>query len=397
MGTGRGNCPPGRKAVSMAKRAFRRGEKKYVYRAAWRRGLAAALDAVGTWLVQVLTLGRGLHFDSGILDHPQDILVIRLDHLGDVLFLRPCLLAIRSHFPRAKITVLTSRGGAELLSGDRYVDQLLTWEAPWFARGPVPAGQPSFWQLARQLRRKNFDISLDPRGDLRHHLLAYLAGVRVRVGYGITGGGFLLHCQRPLQPACHEVERNLLLAALVGVEPVVERYVPMNLTDEDLHYGQSVWSSPAKRVVFHPAAGDPAKRWPLNRLIEICDALERQGCELILVGSAQDHFAAQTLANACTRPPRVLAGVTSLAQLIAVISSAQVLVGSDSGPAHMAMTQGVPAVMLWSQTNEPEEWGPWGRGVQAVVVRNAEGEHAVHHAVAAVKHFLTSAPLRKNL
>jgi ADP-heptose:LPS heptosyltransferase len=380
----------------MAKNSFRRGEKKYVYRAAWRRGLAEVLDAVGEFAVRVLTLGRGLRFDPALLDHPQEILVIRLDHLGDVLFLRPCLLALRSHFPRAKITVLTSRGGAELLQGDRYVDHVLTWEAPWFARGGAPADPLSFWQLAGQLRRKRFDISLDPRGDLRHHLLTWLAGVRLRVGYGVTGGGFLLHRQRPLPLARHEVERNLQLAALLGVEPVVERYVPLNLAEEDLHYGQSVWSSPVKRVVFHPAAGDPAKRWPLNRLIEICDALERQGCEVILVGSAQDHFAAQTLANACAHPPRVLAGVTTLPQLIAVIASAHVLVGSDSGPAHMAITQGVPTVMLWSQTNEPEEWGPWGRGVQAVVVRDADNEHAVHHAVAAVKHFLGAGPLRKN-
>jgi ADP-heptose:LPS heptosyltransferase len=192
------------------------------------------------------------------------------------------------------------------------------------------------------------------------------------------------------------VERNLQLAALLGVEPVVERYVPLNFSEEDLRFGQSVWSSPVKRVVMHPAAGDPAKRWPMNRLIEICDALERQGCEMILVGSAQDHFAAQVLANACAHPPRVLAGATTLSQLAAVIASADALVGSDSGPAHIALTQGVPTVMLWSRTNQPEEWGPWGRGVQAVVVRDPESEHSVHHAVAAVKHFLIAAAPRKN-
>lgn len=373
----------------------RRGEKKYVYRAAWRRGLASVLDAAGTLVVQALTLGSGLRPDPALVDHPQEILVIRLDHLGDVLFLRPCLLALKTHYPRSKITVLTSRAGAELLRGDRYVDHLLTWEAPWFARAGSPADPLSFWQLAALLRKKRFDVSLDPRGDLRHHLLTWFSGVRLRVGYGITGGGFLLHLQRPLPQACHEVERNLLLAALLDVEPVVERYVPLNLSEEDAHYGESVWTSPGKRVVVHPAAGDPAKRWPMNRLIEICDSLERQGCELLLVGSAQDHFAAQALANACAHPPRVLAGVTSLGQLAGVISAAQVVVGSDSGPAHMAITQGVPTVMLWSRTNEPVEWGPWGRGVQAVVVRQADQEDAVQHAVSAVKHFLASAAFKK--
>ncbi|NTV53699.1 MAG: glycosyltransferase family 9 protein, partial [Candidatus Firestonebacteria bacterium] len=80
-----------------------------------------------------------------------------------------------------------------------------------------------------------------------------------------------------------------------------------------------------------------------------------------------------------------------------VISAAQVVVGSDSGPAHMAITQGVPTVMLWSRTNEPVEWGPWGRGVQAVVVRQADQEDAVQQAVSAVKHFLASAAFKKTL
>jgi ADP-heptose:LPS heptosyltransferase len=377
-------------------KALRRGEKKYVYRAAWRRALAGALDAAGALAVRSLTLGRGLRPDAALLQHAQEILVIRLDHLGDVLFLRPTLLALKTHFPRAKITVLASRAGAELLRGDRYVDHLLTWEAPWFARPGAPADPLSFWSLAALLRRKRFDISLDPRGDLRHHLLAWLAGVRLRAGYGITGGSFLLHLTRPLAMGTHEVERDLQLAALLGVEPVVDRYVALNLADEDVRYGLSVWSSPVKRVVLHPAAGDPAKRWPFNRLIELCDALERQGCEVLLVGSPAEHFAAQTLANACAHPPRVLAGLTTLGQLAGVIAAAHVLVGSDSGPAHLAVTQGVPVVMLWSRTNEPEEWGPWGRGVQAVVVRDPDDEQAVHHAVAAARHFLGSVPFRRN-
>jgi heptosyltransferase-2/heptosyltransferase-3 len=367
---------------------IRRGEKAYVYKSGVRRGLTAMLDALGWWVVRVLTLGRGMRPNPAVVENPKKILVIRLDHLGDVLFIRPGLLALKTHFPQAKITVLTSRAGSEIIGTDRYVDKVLVWEAPWFARAGVPEGQGTFFQLVQQLRKEKFDISLDFRGDIRHHIITWLAGVRVRLGYGITGGRFLLHRAPALPLGLHEVDRNLALMAALHVDPVVDRYVPIPLTPEEIRFGQSVWPDTGKRVVMHPAAGDSAKQWPVNRLIEICDALGRLGCDVMIVGTSQERFAAEALANACIIRPRVMAGKTDLRQLAAMISAAVLMVGSDSGPAHMAVTQGIPTIMLWSQTNEPGEWGPWGRGVQAEVVREPEREQAVGDVLAAAKQFL---------
>ncbi len=380
----------------MSTKTWRRGERPYVFRSTVRCVLTAAMDKMGYALVRGLTLGRGLRPAPSVVENPKNILAIRLDHLGDVLFTRPSLVALKTHFPLARLTVLTSKAGRELLSQDRCIDEFITWEAPWFARAEVPAGQPTFLQLAWQLQKKQFDLSLDFRGDLRHHLLMLLAGVKARYGYGITGGGFLLHGTRPLAVGVHEVERNLQLAELVHVTPVVERYVPIPLTTEEVRFGQGVWQTGNRRVVLHPAAGDPAKRWPTNRLIELCDGLSRLGCEVVMVGAPNERFQAEALANACMRAPVVLAGKTDLRKLLAVIASAHLMVGSDSGPAHMAVTQGVPTIMLWSQTNEPEEWGPWGRGCLSAVVRDPEREYAVSDVLAAAKYLFQSGGHRQD-
>ncbi len=360
---------------------------RYVFQAAWKRWAAGLLDGAGYAGAWLLTAGRGLKPDAAVLAEPRSILVVRLDHLGDVLFARPCLQALRRRFPRAHLACLTSRAGAQLLARDAFLDEVLSWEAPWFARGTVPPGQAGWVELARQLRTRRFDVGLELRGDLRNLLLLWRAGVRVRLGYGITGGGFLLHRCLALPAGRHEVERDLAVAAAAGADFTPQAYTPLALSPEELAEGRGAWQGAGPKVVVHPAAGDPAKRWPAGRFARVCAALADAGCEILLVGTAPERTVAEDAA-AGVPGVRNLAGRTSLRALAALISAADLLIGNDSGPAHLALTQGIPAVLVWSETNAPEEWGPWGEGCRARVIRQPEREEAVAETVAAALSFL---------
>jgi ADP-heptose:LPS heptosyltransferase len=371
-----------------SRRAPRRGERRYVFVSPAKRLAAALFDFAGTALVLLLTLGRGMKPDSAALADPRSILVVRLDHLGDVLFARPALRALRERFPSARIAVLASSAGAELLRHDENVDEVIAWDAPWFARGRGGA-ERGFLAVASDLRRRRFDISLELRGDTRHHFLLWLAGVKVRAGFGITGGGFLLHVPVRLRPGVHEVERDLDAAAAVGAISRPAGYAPLTLSPDEAEAGERFWRTAARpRVVVHPSAGDPAKRWPLPKLADIVDGLAGLGGEVLLVGSAGEReWIDAVRETSCTRPADVC-GATTLGTLLGLIDSADLLVGSDSGPAHLALTQGKPVVMLWSTTNDPAEWGPWGAAARSVVVREPSRPEAAGEAVDAARGLL---------
>jgi ADP-heptose:LPS heptosyltransferase len=59
-------------------------------------------------------------------------------------------------------------------------------------------------------------------------------------------------------------------------------------------------------------------------------------------------------------------GQLSVGELAAVIGQSDLFVGGDSGPAHVAAAMGTPAVVLFSGTNDPRQWRPWGAGVTVV-------------------------------
>ena len=66
--------------------------------------------------------------------NPKSILLLRLDHIGDVLLTTPVFRALRKKFSSAKITVLVRSSTQELVYQNPYVDEVLVWDAPWFAR-----------------------------------------------------------------------------------------------------------------------------------------------------------------------------------------------------------------------------------------------------------------------
>ena len=55
-----------------------------------------------------------------------------------------------------------------------------------------------------------------------------------------------------------------------------------------------------------------------------------------------------------------------MGELAAVIEQSDLFVGADSGPAHLAAAVGTPAVVLFSGTNDPRQWQPWGTDVTVV-------------------------------
>ncbi len=361
----------------------KRGGKPYVFQSPWMQRAMAVFDFFGALVTWVVTAG-GLKASPKVWQDPKHILVLRLDHLGDLLFSRPTLEALRLAYPKARITLMLSPMTAEIMRLDPAIDDLLIWEAPWFSRGGQAVRQAGYWGLIKALRGLNLDLSLDLRGDLRHHILLSLAKVKCRAGHTITGGRFLLHQPVVLRPGVHEVERNLDVLRSLGHKAQPVSYPPLALTREELDQGRQTWGKAKYRVVIHAGAGDPRKCWPGDYFHQLLEGLSQRGCAMVLVGSAKEKAGIDTLAagHGDIKTLRNLCGQTSLRGLAALITNAHLFIGHDSGPAHMAVTQGINTIMLWSQTNAPEEWGPWGEQARAVVIQKDAVEATVAQILA---------------
>lgn len=351
--------------------------RPYAYRKPWMRSLARWVDAAGERLL------------SRKRERPVDIrrvLLLRPDHLGDVIFALPAVEAVRRALPEARVDLLIGPWARALFpeAGLERLE-LLPFDAPWLAR---PArgkfGLGGVLALARLLRRRArkegpYDLAIDLRGDLRLVLAARLAGVRYLAGRGITGLGFLLDAEGREAPGRHQVEGNLALLEAAGLGPQETVNPALALSPEEIEAGREVLRAHgvanAKLVVgVHPGAGTATKRWAPGKFAAlIARIVSELPARVILLGGPDDRPAADAVLEALgeARSSRRLADLCGklpgLRAFMGVARGCHLFVGNDSGPAHIAAALGVPVLCLFSGTNEPSEWGP--RGAAAVVLR----------------------------
>jgi ADP-heptose:LPS heptosyltransferase len=342
--------------------------RAYRYRSAALRAAAAGFDAAG-WLLPVPR--RWQRVDLSAL---RRVAVLRLDHLGDLLLALPALGRLRAALPDAEIHLYTGPWGAELAGLFSAVDAVKVTPAGWFRRpGPRRGAWGDVAALTRSLRDGGYDLSLDLRGDLRHHLAAWAAGVPLRAGHGITGGGFLLTHEAAYRPGAHESDQALAVLEALGLPdrgmpsaPALR--LPPAAVAQARALRRALGLGP-RFVAVQAASGAAAKRWPVEHWAAWLKGLPR-GLDACLLGSAVERDEMEALAKAAAGSGRrvaVAAGALSLPGLAAFIRLSRMMASVDSGPAHLAQALGVPVLSLFSGTNVAAQWAP--RGPQVTVLQ----------------------------
>ncbi len=304
---------------------------------------------------------------------PRSLLLIRPDHLGDVLFLTPALHGLRRALPEARITLLVGPWSQGIVQGNPDLDAVITCPFPGFERrAKVHFGAPYGLLLAqaRELRDRGYEAAVVLRFD--HWWGAWLAaaaGIPRRIGYDIPETRPFLTHALPYTPGQHEVQQNatllgMLSGGLAG-SPGPTRY---RVTAEDRAWAASWLEAagvgPAARLVaIHPGAGAAVKQWPPEAWAAVADALAAQyDARILLTGSSGERtLTAAIAANARQLASSLLeaAGQTTLGQLAALYERCAVVLGSDSGPLHLAVAVGARTVHLYGPA-PAAEFGPWG-------------------------------------
>ncbi|MEM4724064.1 MAG: hypothetical protein QXP01_03550, partial [Candidatus Hadarchaeum sp.] len=118
------------------------------------------------------------------------ILLIRPDHIGDLLFATPAIRVLRQAFPDAYLACMVGPWAKAVLENNPYLDEIIVCSFPGFTRRPkgsVLAPYRMLYEWAAKLKAWHFDAAIVLRFD--HWwgaLLAYLAGVPYRLGYAIA-------------------------------------------------------------------------------------------------------------------------------------------------------------------------------------------------------------------
>lgn len=278
--------------------------------------------------------------------------------VGDAAMSVPTLRELRRVLPDAHITLCTRKNLAELFEDADFLDDVLFYER----------GKNAF-QTVRQNARvwgtRQFDLSVLFPNSFESALAAKLGKAKYRIGYKTDNRSFLLtHAFNvpEWKSERHEVFYYLNIIAeleklLTGKTEIFERKPDASLVVSEQRKSaaraflrENGVDFNRKIIAFCPGSTNSrAKRWGAEKYARLAD-LFGDAANVVLVGAPDElEVSAEVVKNAKSKLI-LLTGKTTLAELTAILSLADLLVTNDTGPAHIAPAVGTKTVVIFGPT-----------------------------------------------
>jgi heptosyltransferase II len=310
---------------------------------------------------------------------PKNILIRGTNWVGDAVICIPAMREIRHLFPEAHITLLVRPWVRDIYSAVDFVDEIIDYDKEGMHRGIR-----GFFRLIACLRKRKFDHALLLQNAFEAAFIAWSAGISERIGYARDGRSLLLTRSCKIDPGVLQAHQAYYYLGILSSIGLIEekpwenksRILSINIgirTDDrsaakdmlvaaGIHEGETV-------IGINPGAFyGPAKRWFPDRYAAVADSLaDRYNARIVIFGSPNDLQTVKEVEAAMKHKPVILAGRTTLGQLIGLIAECRLLITNDSGPMHLAAALDVPQVAIFGSTSETAT-GPLS--IKATVVKN---------------------------
>ncbi len=299
---------------------------------------------------------------------PKRILVIKLDHLGDVLLATPVISNLRREYPDAELHALTGKWSRVVLEKHPDVNNVIEYDSPAFCRTGQPTSLKETFKLYRQLRRQKYDLVVELRSDWRIVWFAFLRLTPKRLSRAALQVANKLGFAQFSGP--HETTRNLDVLRQAGIAtPVRTAMFPVTTADKKwaadfLATYQIERQRPL--IAIHPGSPIALKQWLPERYAELADWLIAQKRAQILYVGVKDEIPIIAGIQAHMQGESInIAGKTTLTQLASILHTCNVFIGNDSGPMHLAAAVGTQMIGLYGP-GDPTRFGPAGEKCQTI-------------------------------
>ncbi len=207
--------------------------------------------------------------------------------------------------------------------------------------------------LSNKLHKRHYGTAYIVQSSFKAALVPLLARIPERIGWA-------QECRLPLLTKPRFGMRRL--------SRMVDRTCWLGVEDE--HKVPSTWPEPKLRVptflqgefealaakartmapvvAIAPGSSDPRKDWPVENYATIARHCIEAGCAVWIVGSTEHRNLAAAIME---RAPARDYLTTSLTRLALTIAAADVFVGNDSGPLHVAAAFNKPSIGIFGSTD----------------------------------------------
>lgn len=297
------------------------------------------------------------------------ILIIKLDHIGDVITSLPTVYAIRKKFPDAEITVLAGEWSKDILNNNRCINNFIIYNSNRFCRNKDKKGLIARIKYLENVFKKRYDLIAGMRDDWLTLIFSIIyfpkyrvdrSSIRIELKFrkvirSVFG-------KRKNEEEINEVETNLLIAEELGCERIFERpFVFFSIDEREWakEFLSRYGLDNKKFVIISPGAEWEFRRWDPKKFALLGDRIKKElGLNILITGSNNEVDTSLNVEMRMKEENINITGETSVRQILALMERAELCIANDSGIVHIASGLNVPVVALFGP-QDPKRFGPW--------------------------------------
>ena len=309
----------------------------------------------------------------------RNVLILRTDHLGDLLLSTPLIRKLRTALPDRRFTLVASPANAPALEGWDAIDEIMVYDARW------PLRQK--WQFLRELWLTNWDLCLTLSPRTVAYVLGRLSGAPVRAGL-VYSRRILVRLFSPLwlthtivspvdervaagETVPHEVVQLEAVGRAIGLpnDPPGPLELPLQLAAQEwAREWLTAQGAPATGIVgIHGAFKWLTNGWTTADFLFLVQRVrDLPGVNRVLLtfgpGDKELQTAVESFLAKEPDPALLLPGQLPVARWAALVSHCEVVISPDTGSLHLAVALGKPIVAVYEQrkfNHCSSQWAPW--------------------------------------
>lgn len=279
----------------------------------------------------------------------QKILIIKHGALGDMVFGLPAFEAIRRHYSKAHITLLTSSPYKEYGTLCPFFDAVMIDDRkrPW--------AHPRYcWDVLQTIKKAEFDLIIDLQRSKRTRQYLHLSKLwKSKPQWSSTHQGADYHLNIQNLYVDHILTINRQQIAMLGIQQTPPASLDWMRTDV------SPLKLPKKYFILVPGTspGQDHKKWPASHYGLIAQHVYEKGYTPIVLGTHHEEKDCQAIQQKCPQTISLI-GKTSLFDIPEIARGAVGALGNDTGPMHFCYFSGCPSLYLFSYSSAPDLCGP---------------------------------------
>ncbi len=300
----------------------------------------------------------------------ENILIMRMDAIGDMVLTSGFIREVRVNFPHAYITLVAESLTYSMVEFCPYVNEVLAFDRKKSLPGNLIDDLEAIALFCRQhFWQKKISLAFSPKTGawkIPALWMMWLSGARERIGYGLKNyrersdnvpvkvndlDRFLL-TKNPILP--HEglipdIEKYFYLLTLGGLK-IRDMQPEIFYTATDFYRaGEYLSKLPdsCKKISLGIGASKLNKKYPVQMLVVALNELAKRNFAFVIIGGKSELDDADYLEQNLPQG-RVLnlVGKTTLRETEAVIARTNFFIGTDTGVMHMAVAAKVPLIAI---------------------------------------------------